>query len=103
MDRKMELEHLAIAERAVLEGERHIAREEQMLSDLDRAGHDTKLAQETLDSLRRMQAAHVAHRDLLLKMLQEHGFVDVTFRPCHHDAAPQPEQTFLARSCNRHP
>ena len=71
MDRKMELHHLAIAERAVLKGDRHIAREEQMIAELDRDGHDTKLALATLANYRRMQAEHVAHRDLLLKMLQQ--------------------------------
>jgi glutamine synthetase adenylyltransferase len=71
MDRKMELDHLAIAEKAVAKGERHIEREEQLIADLDRAGHDTKHARETLANFRRMQAEHVAHRDLLLKMLQE--------------------------------
>jgi len=44
MDRKMELDHLTIAEKAVRDGERHIEREEQLIADLDRAGHDTKQA-----------------------------------------------------------
>lgn len=70
MNRKMELDHLAIAERAVAAGERHIEREERMIADLDRAGHDTKQARETLATFRLMQAEHVAHRNRLLKMLQ---------------------------------
>jgi hypothetical protein len=58
MDRKMELNHLKIAEKAVADGERYIEREEQLLADLDRAGHDTKQARETLANFRRMQAEH---------------------------------------------
>jgi hypothetical protein len=38
-----------------------------MLADLDR--HDTKQARETLAIFQRMQAEHVAHRNLLLKLL----------------------------------
>ncbi|HZR75183.1 hypothetical protein [Bradyrhizobium sp.] len=90
MDRKMELDHLAIAEKAVVEGDRHIAREEQMIADLERGGHDTKLAFETLATLRRMQAAHIAHRDLLLKMLQQGNSADAIFRPGHYDNASGP-------------
>jgi hypothetical protein len=44
MNRTMELTHLAIAEKAVAQGERHIQREEEMIAELDRAGHDTKQA-----------------------------------------------------------
>jgi len=65
MDRQMELDHLVNAERAVADGERHIARQEQMVSDLERGGHDTKLALETLAVYRRMHAVHAAHRNLL--------------------------------------
>ena len=47
------------------EGERLIAREEQMNSDLECAGHDTKLAIETLAICRRKHAVHAAHHNLL--------------------------------------
>jgi hypothetical protein len=91
MDRKMELDHLAIAEKAAAESERHIEREEQAIADLDRAGHDTKLARETLATSRRMQAAHIAHRDLILKMLQQDAMkpqptTDPIFRPVDRPA-----------------
>jgi hypothetical protein len=95
MNQKMELEHLAIAERAVLEGERHIAREERMIANLDRAGRDTTLARAKLATLRRTQAEHVAHRDLLLEVLQRHGCTILT--------TSQPEESFRASICNRHP
>jgi hypothetical protein len=80
-------DHLALAERNIAESERHIAREEQMISDLERGGHDTKLALETLANYRRMQAEHVAHRNTLLKLLQQSGYCyspDPIFRPGHY-------------------
>ena len=94
MDRKMELDHLVIAEKAVAAGERHIEREEQAIADLDRAGHDTTLARATLATFRRAQAAHIAHRDTLLKMLQENTAkpcltADPIFRPGHYDPASE--------------
>ena len=99
----MELDHLALAEKAVAEGERHIERDEQMISDLDRGGHDTVLARAMLETLRRMQAEHVAHRNLLLKMLGEHRGSDPIFQPGHYEPVRLPEQTLRARNCNRHP
>ena len=71
MERKMELAHLAIAEKTVADGERHIQRQEQRVAELDRDGHDTEQALATLATFRQMQAEHVAHRDLLLKIMQQ--------------------------------
>ena len=88
----MELDHLALAEKAVAEGERHIEREEQMISDLDRGGHDTVLARAMLETLRRMQAEHAPHRNLLLKMLGERRErSDISARSL--PACSRPEQT----------
>ena len=42
MDREMELQHLAEAERHIAQGERHIAEQEARIAELDRNGHDTK-------------------------------------------------------------
>jgi hypothetical protein len=87
MDREIELAHLAIAEKAVAESERHIEREEQMIADLERGGHhqDLNLALQTLANYRRMHVEHVAHRNLLLKMLQQGSTPDPTFRPGHYE------------------
>ena len=93
MDRKIELAHFAIAEKAVADGEHHIEREEQMLADLDRAGHDTKQARETLAIFQRMQAEHVAHRNLLLKLLQQQGgSPDPIYRPGHYEGSSTPRE-----------
>jgi hypothetical protein len=90
MDRDMELAHLAIAEKAVAEGERHIRREERMIADLDRGGPDTKLALAVLATYRRMQAEHVAHRNRLLKMLQQDSSAAAMFRPGHYQGNGRP-------------
>ena len=69
MDRETELAHCAIAEKAVAVGERHILQQEERVAALDRDGHDTKQALATLAIFRRNQTEHIAHRDLLPKML----------------------------------
>ena len=83
MDRRMELDHLAVAERAVVLGERHIAREERMIADLDRDGHDTTQARALLATYRLTQAEHIAHRNRILKMLQQRSGSSAIFRPGH--------------------
>jgi len=71
MDRKTELAHLAIADKAVADGHRHIAQQEQRLSDLDRDGHDTQKASALLAVYWQMQNQHVAHRNSLLRRLRQ--------------------------------
>jgi hypothetical protein len=97
MDRKMELDHLALAEKTVAQSERHILREEQMIADLDRGGHDTSLAREVLATYRRMHAEHVAHRNMLLQMLHQTGKDGPIFKPGHYEGSPQQEQTSVDR------
>jgi hypothetical protein len=70
MNREMTPAHLALAEKNVALGERHIERQEELVAELDRDGHDTRRALELLATFRRSQAEHIAHRDLLLKGLQ---------------------------------
>jgi hypothetical protein len=67
MDLTMPQEHLAQAERLVLEGERHVARQRQIVAELGRDGRDTK---EALDLLRRLEewsALRIDDRDRLRK------------------------------------
>jgi hypothetical protein len=97
MNRKMELEHLAIAEKAVALGECHILREEQMIAELDRHGHDTSEALALLAAYRRTQAEHLAHRSLILKTLQQKDGPDRIFRPGHYDAGPRQEGAKVER------
>ncbi len=103
MDRDTELAHLAIAQKAVANGERHILDQERRVAELDRDGHDTKRAMATLVIFRRLQAEHVAHRDLLLKILQQdatrpHLTQDPIFQPGHHESGAPPEPTHVKRS-----
>src|SRR5215475_318919 len=98
MDRSTELAHLAIAERAVASGERHIELQEQRVAELDRDGHDTKRALATLAIFRQVRAEHVAHRDLLLKILQEDAakpqlLTGPIFRPEHYDVSSRADTT----------
>ncbi|WFU37586.1 hypothetical protein QA640_24240 [Bradyrhizobium sp. CB82] len=56
-------QHLAEAEQHVALGKRHIARQVEIIDELARAGHDTGLALDVLDSYRQLQVSHLAHRD----------------------------------------
>ena len=55
--------HLAQAERHVVEGEEHLARQRALIDKLRRDGHDTTTAVELLHEFERSQAVHVAERD----------------------------------------
>jgi hypothetical protein len=71
MDQKIYLDHLAITEKAIALGK----------ADLDCAGHETELALAVLATCRQAQAEYVAHRNRLLKSLQQHGCTDAKIRP----------------------
>jgi len=65
MDRRFLEEHLAMAERHVAEGEVHLLRQRQLVSDLRRSGHDTTESEKFLAQLEAMQVMHLEHRDRL--------------------------------------
>jgi hypothetical protein len=73
IDRATLLEHLAQAERHVAQGEAHIGRQQALIADLDRDGHDTKDAVAILAILRETQNQHLMNVQLLLKELQRLG------------------------------
>jgi len=60
MDRSTLLNHLAQAERHAAEGNRHLARQEQLIAQLDQHGHDTTEALKVLSTFRSTQALHEA-------------------------------------------
>lgn len=98
MDRGIELAHLAVAEKAVAQGERHILQQEERVAELDRHGHDTRQALAVLAIFRKNQTQHLAHRDLLLKILQEdaarpHLPTGPIFQPGHYESSPPQERT----------
>jgi hypothetical protein len=81
----------------VLQGEEHILQQEVRVAELDRDGHDTKQALETLATFRHMQAEHVAHRDRLLQMLRQEKVkpqpTRPTFRLGHYDSRSWHDQS----------
>ncbi|MHC2465553.1 hypothetical protein [Bradyrhizobium embrapense] len=58
MDRVILEQHLALAERHAAQGRQHVARQENLIAELDRDGHDTTEARKVLDTLRITQALH---------------------------------------------
>lgn len=67
----MLLRHLEQAERHTAQGARHIAEQEQRIAELRRDGHDIADAEDLLRLFREMQDQHVAHRDRILKKLEQ--------------------------------
>ncbi len=70
-DRVQLREHLALAERHVAEGERVVARQREIVAELERDGHDAAAAQarQLLAQFEELLALHVADRDRLRKEL----------------------------------
>jgi hypothetical protein len=71
MDRAMELAHLAEAERHIAEGKRRLERQEEIVAELKRQGHDAETALCLLALFRQVQADYVSHRDRIQKALEE--------------------------------
>jgi hypothetical protein len=67
MDQAMLQEHLAQAERHVVEGEGVIALQRDVVAQLERDGHDSTDAMLLLYQFEEIQCLHVAHRDQLRK------------------------------------
>lgn len=62
-------EHLRLAEQHIAEGERHIARQREIVAQTVRGGHDSKESRDLLALFEQMQALHVTDRDRLLREL----------------------------------
>lgn len=69
MDRKQLLEHLALAERHVKQGEEHVARQIDLIARLEAGGHDTTEAKRLLGEFQELLAVHIVGRDRLLEQL----------------------------------
>ena len=65
MDRALIISYLQAAEEQVASGDQQIARHCDLISTLERAGHDTTSAIALLRELKEMQIQHVAERDRL--------------------------------------
>jgi hypothetical protein len=64
-------EHLALAERHVAEGEHRVARQRELVAELERAEHDVADARGLLSQFEELLAMHVEHRDRLRSELGE--------------------------------
>jgi hypothetical protein len=71
MDRVMLKVHLAIAERHVVNGERYVARQRKLVTELEECGHDSGEATLLLRSFEELQTLHIADRDRLRKVLAD--------------------------------
>ncbi|TIW61027.1 MAG: hypothetical protein E5V49_13125 [Mesorhizobium sp.] len=58
---------LAVLEQHVLLGERHIARQREIVADFHDRGFRADLAEELLELFEQMQLLHIDHRDRLRK------------------------------------
>ena len=70
MNRDLLLRNLAQAERHVARGNEHISRQESLIAEMDRRGHDTVDARRLLDTLRKTQALHREDVGRLLRELE---------------------------------
>jgi hypothetical protein len=65
MDKAMIAKHLAIVERHVTEGQRHIDRQREIVRELQRDGRDPATAMSLLRQFEDMQTLHIQDRDRL--------------------------------------
>jgi len=69
MDRATLREHLNQARRHAALGKHHLARQEALVAELDRNGHDTTAAMGVLATMRRTQELHELDIERLLSEL----------------------------------
>src|SRR5262249_52945160 len=70
-DRTAIRESFSMARRHVAMGERHIARQREIVARLERNGHDSLDSKRLLGYFEELQNMHMAHRDRLEKVLAE--------------------------------
>ena len=73
MDRPAIEQKLEETRRQIAEGGRRIGRQWEIIQELERDGHDAKLARKVLTTLVQMQEQHIELRDRLIKMLNENS------------------------------
>ncbi len=61
--------HLALAEEHIAKGTRFVARQRELVEELERDGHDTRQARHTLAQFEQLQALHIAEWDRLRREL----------------------------------
>jgi hypothetical protein len=70
MNRAILLEHLAMAERHVHEGETHLVHQRELIARLKHGGYGTLEAENLLRLMCQSQALHIADRDRLRAELE---------------------------------
>jgi len=81
MDQGTLLQYLAQAERHIARGVVHLTRQEALIAELDRAGHNTEQARAVLDSLMKTQALHQQDRERLLGLASQREHRATAERP----------------------
>jgi hypothetical protein len=71
MDREMLKRHLAQGEENIATGDKNIARQRDVIAQLERDGHDTASARSFLREFEQLQAVLTAERERLLSELSE--------------------------------
>jgi hypothetical protein len=71
LDRQSRIEQLAQAERHASEGARLLAKQETLIAELNRDGHDTARALKMLVTMRNTQALHQQDVERILRELAE--------------------------------
>jgi exonuclease III len=71
MDREMLKRHLAQAEEHIATGDKNIARQRDVIAQLERDGHHTGSARAFLREFEQLQATLIAERERLLHELSE--------------------------------
>ena len=69
MDRRMLMDHLALAEQHVEQGKEHIDRQTALIAKLECNGYDSALARKLLGTFQDLQALHTGDRDRLHREL----------------------------------
>ena len=70
MDRAALEQHLQETRHRIAEGERRISRQWKTVEELERDGHNARLARRLLDTLLQVQQEHLDLRDELIKLLE---------------------------------
>jgi hypothetical protein len=73
LDSAMVKDHLAMANRHIVTGNRVITRQRQLIDELEADGHDTRQALALLAQFENLQALHLADRDRLIDELNSAG------------------------------
>ena len=71
MDKALVRDHLEQARRHVADGDKHVARQRQLVAKLDRDGHDSSEARRLLEQFEELLRLHIQDRDRLIKELSE--------------------------------